>query len=191
MVMDGEADELPIGKIEVFFSKIFGKPCPNLIWTCKDYFHEFGRKFKKDPVSLNLPGLARWISYNQEKRRDIFFSLTPHGSKVDKASGKKAWTKKLKTCLLVDLDCGTDNPAVKLECLKSADRVWMKYGIDPNVIVRSRHGFHLYWTFTQGIDEQVWQAAQGRLAIEFGGDTSIVDPKQSMRLPFTMNFKGA
>ena len=62
-------------------------------------------------------------------------------------------------------------------------------GLDPQIVVDSGHGWHLYWHLVKPVPVTLAQGAMKVLAERLGGD-SVGDPARIMRVPGTINMKG-
>ncbi len=58
-----------------------------------------------------------------------------------------------------------------------------KFILPPNIVVKTKNGYHAYWVISPSKEFETWKQVQQRLAEKFGADEKIKDLPRVMRLP--------
>ena len=104
------------------------------------------------------------------------------------------------TFVFADWDCGRDGEdgngqyfsledvnSWKMEKVEDwKDLIFIKKKmIDPNFIVETRNGYHLYWKLKEGeiTDANIYRSLQKAIARHLGSDDRIFNPARIMRVP--------
>jgi len=181
-----EGDKLSYAsEIQRFLTDIHGSNSVTLlraIWGSAPKNQKRGRTRKSYFIYSNsIESDFKWIyQYNSISKYEIFFSINPH-----------TYSKKLPPrCFVIDMDLGSNDEGVFKSSLDTATETCTKNHIPFTHMVRTRNGFHLYWTISEDIPCELWIAVQKHLILLFNSDKTIKSPSQLMRLPFTKHWKG-
>ena len=120
---------------------------------------------------------------NYIDKHDIYYIPNIGGTKSEDITEFKTF--------FVDLDAGKDSQGNFLAGKKVRDfksKQWEKiYGFkfQPNSVIETRNGFHLYWFLRETIDADLWQKIEDALVDYFDGDVRVKTPAKQLRMPYT------
>ena len=147
-----------------------------------DFLNLLGNKnpicFVDNNIVIKKKDIPKYID-----EHDIYFIPNIGGTKTDDIKEFKAF--------FVDLDAGRDAdgnylPNKKVKIFKSEQ--WEKiygFGIQPNAVIETRNGLHLYWFIKESINTELWQTIENALVKYFNGDKKVCTPAHQMRMPGT------
>ena len=147
-----------------------------------DFLNLLGNKnpicFVDNYIVIKKKDIPKYID-----EHDIFFIPNIGGTKTDDIKEFKAF--------FVDLEAGRDAdgnylPNKKVKIFKSEQ--WVKiygFGIQPNAVIETRNGLHLYWFIKESINTELWQTIENALIKYFNGDKKVCTPAHQMRMPGT------
>jgi hypothetical protein len=175
----------------------------NALWRSPQNIHFFGRldglsrHFKNLPVSNSAPG-ATQIPFPSGNGDEIYFACAEYAT----ADARTAANAVGAYAFWLDIDCGTNKAAdgKGYEDVAAAQVALLKFCGDaalpqPNIIVGSGGGIHVYWVLTAFVPKDLWQASARKLKaaaaqLEFLADPSrTADIASVLRLPGTLNRK--
>lgn len=123
------------------------------------------------------------IEYAKQEKLAVYFCVNELGDqKNDKGHLRFKENVLRPLACFADFDSGTY--AEQLELIASSP-------IEPSAIVKSGHGYHLYWFLTETLqtDLERWSELQKSIAKHFKCDGSINDPARLMRFPTSWHSK--
>lgn len=138
-------------------------------------FPDGGRDSSMPPSVFHRPLADAWpvICDAQERGHGIFVMVNEGDGK-----GRSARNVVALRAVFADDDHGTVTPGMLSE-------------VPPEIVVSSGHGMHFYWLLRPGEPLEVFKPAQKAIAARLGTDTKVCDVARVMRLPGTLNLKGA
>ena len=147
-----------------------------------DFFKLLGNEtpicFKENNVRINASDIEK---YNGEY--DLYF--------IPNSGGPKTKDINKFNCFFVDIDCGRIRkneyyPLEDVEKFKVTKLTQIKnFDIQPNGIIETRNGYHLYWFIHEKITMDEWDKIETALVKYFNGDKKACSPANQMRIPNT------
>lgn len=136
-----------------------------------------------------------WADAQPASNTDAYFSVATY---KDPALGRNAKNSKLFKALWVDLDIGKGTEFDTQVAGLAALRIFIKaLGLPEPTIVSSGYGLHVYWTFDEAVDYNVWKPLATALVAKMHSENFRVkdkgltaDAARILRVPNTKNFKG-
>ena len=167
-----QTSHLAAGFLEILFDETVGFIEVRLIEDVRD---GNARQFWfRDAAELvgRLPSLQ---AQAEAEGRAVFFGVLPRhrkgGTKADVAAGMAAW---------VDIDFKDVSEDDAIKRLGELPQ--------PSIIVRSGHGFHIYWLMREATDPMELEGLSRRITYAIGAD-KCHDCTRILRLPGTRNLK--
>lgn len=134
------------------------------------------------PIDEVLTGWGRLeeklLSKNKSERVNVYFGVNPRTEKVGDA-------EHVAVCQTLWADIDTLDPAH----LKQVGEILKPHHLYPSVMVRSGHGWHLYWFLIEAIPAAEAVGIMREIARVLGGDPKTHDAPRILRLPGTKNWK--
>lgn len=134
-----------------------------------------------------------WVQHFQRIKRNVFFGVAKY---KDSSSRTKHNVQALKSFWL-DIDCGPDKDyPTQAEGLTALRDFCKNVGLPKPILVNSGRGLHVYWTLEEAITREEWEPVAKRLkeVCKTQGlrvDNNCFEVARILRVPGTMNFKGA
>jgi hypothetical protein len=120
------------------------------------------------------------------KNSDIYFYVNSGGTKANEINNL--------TSLYVDLDAGRDKngkyfkPSIVITKKKAMYNKIKTFPVQPNVVVDTRNGLHLYWLLKPTTNKNLWKTLQSKIFNYFksvGADSKAQKINQLLRVPYT------
>lgn len=155
------------------------------------------KSFKNIPVS-SINAAIREVLTLSNQGHDVYFALadyaTPNNRKTENALSARAFW--------MDIDCGGDKAASgkgyqnQEEARRELERFCLETGLpQPNIIVNSGSGLHVYWILDAPVEKTQWQRFATKLKAltqskDFKADHArTTDIASVLRVPGTLNQK--
>ncbi len=173
------------------------------LWRSPDKAHQLATldrktgRFNNEPLS-NISDIQKQIQRLSDRQVDLYFACaeyeTPDNRTAANASGAFGFW--------MDVDCGVDKAATGkgYDSIASARKAQVKFCRlaklpEPNFIINSGSGLHIYWVGDVFIPKDQWQLTANKLKAltkQFGflaDDSRTADIASVLRIPGTLNHK--